>query len=64
MPIDDITIRTAAGLLGTVHRILFQQIQYLTLAGRPDDEIKAVVASDATRAFDLLEPSIGSLGIS
>ncbi len=64
MPSDDITIRTAAGLLGTVHRILFQQIQYLTLAGRPDEEIEAIVASDATRAFDLLEPSIGSLGTS
>ncbi|MFF8035605.1 hypothetical protein [Streptomyces sp. NPDC016626] len=60
MTSGDLTVRTAAGLLGAVHRILFQRIQYLTLAGRTDEEIEAIVAPEATRAFDLLEPSLGS----
>ncbi|MFI6039186.1 TetR/AcrR family transcriptional regulator [Streptomyces sp. NPDC051315] len=64
VPGDDITIRTAAGLLGAVHRMLFQRIQCLTLAGRTVQEIETIVASEATRAFDLLEPSVGSLGTS
>ncbi|NED68100.1 TetR family transcriptional regulator, partial [Streptomyces sp. SID10244] len=51
-----------AGLLGTVHRLLFRRIQQLTLAGLPAQEIEATVAPEAARAFDLLEPSIGTLG--
>ncbi|MGW6296299.1 TetR/AcrR family transcriptional regulator [Streptomyces sp. NPDC055058] len=62
LPADDIVIRTAAGLLGTVHRLLFRRIQQLTLAGLPAGEIEATVAPEAARAFDLLEPSIGTLG--
>lgn len=56
---DDITPRTAAGLLGTVHRILFQRIQDLTLAGHPNDEITATITTEAGEAFDLLEASLG-----
>ncbi|MFB9566439.1 TetR/AcrR family transcriptional regulator [Saccharopolyspora hordei] len=59
----DITVRTAAGLLSAVHRTLFQRIQELTLAGRPNDEIAAVLAPEAARAFDLLEPSLGSYAV-
>ncbi|MER6000745.1 TetR family transcriptional regulator [Nonomuraea angiospora] len=55
---DDITVRTAAGLLGTVHRILFQRIQDLTLAGRSNDEIARTIGAEATQAFDLLEPAL------
>ncbi|WP_106400799.1 TetR/AcrR family transcriptional regulator [Actinocorallia populi] len=55
---DDITVQTAAGLLGAVHRVLFQRIQTLTLAGRPDDLIARSVAAEATCAFDLLEPAL------
>ncbi|GLX95070.1 TetR/AcrR family transcriptional regulator [Herbidospora sp. NBRC 101105] len=55
---DDITVQTAAGLLGTVHRVLFNRIQTLTLAGHPNDEIAQIVAAEATRAFDLLEPAL------
>ncbi|WP_030683592.1 TetR/AcrR family transcriptional regulator [Streptomyces cellulosae] len=62
-PQDDITVRTAAGLLGTVHRILFQRIQELTLADRPNDEITETVAAEATRAFELLEPSLSHYAI-
>ncbi|MEU1726583.1 TetR/AcrR family transcriptional regulator [Actinomadura sp. ATCC 39365] len=54
----DITVQTAAGLLGTVHRVLFQRIQELTLAGLPNDRIADTTATDATRAFDLLEPAL------
>ncbi|MFF7356253.1 MULTISPECIES: TetR/AcrR family transcriptional regulator [Streptomyces] len=55
---DDITVQTAAGLLGTVHRVLFHRIQTLTLAGQPDDEIARIVAAEAAQAFGLLEPAL------
>jgi AcrR family transcriptional regulator len=64
VPSDDVTVRTAAGLFGAVHRILFQRIQCLTLAGRTAQEIEEIVATEAARAFDLLEPSVGNLGVS
>ncbi|WOX20839.1 TetR/AcrR family transcriptional regulator [Streptomyces solicathayae] len=62
-PPDDITARTAAGLLGTVHRILFQRIQDLTLAGHPNSKITETITAEATRAFDLLEPSLGDYAV-
>ncbi|MFD0886500.1 TetR/AcrR family transcriptional regulator, partial [Streptosporangium algeriense] len=46
---DDITVQTAAGLLGSVHRVLFQRIQALTLAGHPNDRIARVIATEATQ---------------
>ncbi|MFI1200319.1 TetR/AcrR family transcriptional regulator [Streptomyces sp. NPDC020883] len=55
---DDVTVQTTAGLLGTVHRVLFQRIQTLTLAGRPNDEIARIIATEATQAFGLLEPAL------
>ena len=61
-PPDDITVRTAAGLLGAVHRILFQRIQDLTLAERPNDEIAETVAAEASRAFDMLQPALARYG--
>ncbi|GGX88656.1 TetR/AcrR family transcriptional regulator [Streptomyces minutiscleroticus] len=57
-PPDDITPRTAASLLGGVHRVLFRRIQDLTLAGRTGTEIAAVLEDEATRAFALLEPAL------
>lgn len=62
-PADDITVQTAAGLLGTVHRILFQRIQDLTLAGHANDAIAEAVAPEATRAFDLLEPALATYAV-
>jgi AcrR family transcriptional regulator len=59
----DITVRTAAGLLGAVHRVLFQRIQDLTLTGTPNAQIARAVADDAGRAFDLLEPSLGGYAV-
>lgn len=60
---DDITVATAAALLGAVHRTLFQRIQDLTLAGDTNDQIASTIAGEATRAFDLLEPALGTYAI-
>ncbi|GHE90610.1 TetR family transcriptional regulator [Streptomyces longispororuber] len=58
VPRDDITPRTAAALLGAVHRTLFQRIQDLTLAGQDNERISATVLTEAHRAFGLLEPAL------
>lgn len=59
-PGGDITVRAAAAQLAAAHRVLFQRIQELTLAGRAPDEISALVTADAVVVFDLLEPSLGN----
>ncbi|MBX9423969.1 TetR/AcrR family transcriptional regulator [Streptomyces lateritius] len=51
--------RAAAALLGAAHRLLFQRIQELTLAGEPNDLIAAAVAPEATYVFDLLAVGLG-----
>ncbi|MGK5546115.1 TetR/AcrR family transcriptional regulator [Streptomyces sp. URMC 127] len=58
----DIAPRAAAALLGGVHRVLFQRIQELTLAGRTNPEIAAVLEEEAVRAFDLLAPALAGYG--
>ncbi|MEU1105419.1 TetR family transcriptional regulator [Streptomyces tibetensis] len=55
---DDITVRTAAELLGSVHRVLFHRIQELTLAGHSNDRIARTVGAEAAQAFGLLEPAL------
>ncbi|WP_406060372.1 TetR/AcrR family transcriptional regulator [Streptomyces sp. NBC_01077] len=50
--------RAAAALLGAAHRLLFQRIQELTLAGESNDRIAATVAPEATYVFDLLESGL------
>ncbi|MFF3839781.1 TetR/AcrR family transcriptional regulator [Streptomyces sp. NPDC001930] len=50
--------RATAALLGAAHRLLFQRIQELTLAGEPNTRIAAVVAPEATYVFDLLEAGL------
>jgi Flp pilus assembly protein TadD len=62
-PPEDINVRTVAGLLGAVHRVLFQRIQDLTLAGHTNDEIARTLAKEAGHAFGLLEPAIGDYAI-
>ncbi|THA73347.1 TetR family transcriptional regulator [Streptomyces sp. A0592] len=57
-PHGDITPRTAAALLGAVHRTLFQRIQELTLAGQDNTRISATAITEAHTAFGLLEPSL------
>jgi len=46
-----------------VHRVLAAEASTRSLAGQPREEICAVLAGAATRAFDLLEPSLGGYGI-
>ena len=55
--------RLVAALLSSVHRVLAAEASERSLAGQPREEICAVLADAATRAFDLLEPSLGSYGI-
>ena len=55
--------RLAAALLCSVHRVLSAEASRRSLAGQPREEICAVLAEESTRAFDLLEPSLGSYGI-
>jgi AcrR family transcriptional regulator len=54
--------RLAAALLASVHRVLSAEAAQRSLAGQPREEICAVLADAATRAFDLLEPSLGGYG--
>jgi AcrR family transcriptional regulator len=51
---DDITPRAAAAQLAAADRVLFRQIQELTLDGRPDEEIARTATASAARVFDLL----------
>jgi len=51
--------RAAAALLAAAHRLLFQRIQELTLAGHSDNRIAATVAPEAAHVFDLLDASLG-----
>jgi AcrR family transcriptional regulator len=55
--------RLVAALLASVHRVLSAEASERSLAGQPREEICAMLARAATRAFDLLEPSLGSYGI-
>jgi AcrR family transcriptional regulator len=55
--------RLVAALLASVHRVLAAEASERSLAGQSPGEICAVLAGAATRAFDLLEPSLGSYGI-
>jgi|SRR5580698_6332144 AcrR family transcriptional regulator len=51
--------RLIAVLLCSVHRVLFAEASRRSLAGEPREQICAVLAAEATRGFDLLEPSLG-----
>src|SRR5215467_7907704 len=55
--------RLVAALLASVHRVLAAEATQRSLAGQPREQICAVLADAAIRAFDLLEPSFGSYGI-
>jgi len=58
--LDDPQQRVVAALLASVHRVLSAEASRRSLAGQPRDEICAVLAGASARAFDLLEPSLGS----
>jgi AcrR family transcriptional regulator len=55
--------RVAAAMLASVHRVLYAEASRRSQAGQPRQEICAVLAAEATRAFDLLEPSLGGYGV-
>lgn len=57
--VDDPQQRLVAALLSSVHRVLYAEGSRRSLAGQPRDEICAALGTAATRAFDLLEPSLG-----
>ncbi|MEV0398830.1 TetR family transcriptional regulator [Actinoallomurus sp. NPDC050550] len=61
--VDDARQRIVAAQLASVHRVLFAEGTRHSLAGRPHDEIFQVLAAEAGRAFDLLEPSLGGYGV-
>jgi AcrR family transcriptional regulator len=52
--------RLVAALLCSVPRVLSAEAARRSLAGQPREEICALLADAATRAFDLLEPSLGN----
>ena len=55
--------RLVAALLCSVPRVLSAEASRRSLAGQPREEICTMLAGAATRAFDLLEPSLGNYGI-
>jgi AcrR family transcriptional regulator len=61
--VDDPQQRIVAAELASVHRVLFAEGTRRVLAGQPRAEICQALAAAARRAFDLLEPSLGSYGV-
>jgi len=55
--------RIVAAQLASVHRVLFAEGTRLVLAGSPPDDIARTLGSEARRAFDLLEPSLGEYAV-
>ncbi|WP_309116150.1 TetR family transcriptional regulator [Saccharothrix sp.] len=60
---DDLHPRVAAALLGSVHRLLFDETLRRTVAGEPNDEIAAALADHVDTAFGALEPALGSYAV-
>ena len=60
---DTVGQRVVAAQLAAVHRVLSADGMRRSLAGQPREEIRETLAAEAQRAFDLLEPSLGSYGI-
>jgi AcrR family transcriptional regulator len=60
---EDVLQRVVAAQLASVHRVLFAEGSARSLAGEARPDILAALAAAAERAFDLLEPALGSYGI-
>ena len=60
---DSVTARLVAAQLASVHRVLYAEAIQRSLAGESRPSICRYLAEAASRAFDLLEPSLGSFGI-
>jgi hypothetical protein len=61
--VDDVQQRVVAALLASVHRVLYAEGSRRSLAGQRRDHICTVLAAAASRAFGLLEPSLGGYGV-
>ena len=55
---DDVRHRLVAAQ-ASVHRVLYAEASRRSLAGQSREEIRAVLAAEAERAFDQLEPALG-----
>ncbi|MGG8408612.1 TetR/AcrR family transcriptional regulator [Streptomyces sp. 12297] len=60
---DDITPAAVAAQLAAAHRVLFQQILDLTLAGHDDTRIAEAVTASAHRVFGLLAGSLDDYAV-
>jgi len=60
---DDVTAQLAAAQLASVHRVLYAEGVRRSLAGESRESICAFLGAAASRAFDALEPALGSFGI-
>jgi AcrR family transcriptional regulator len=60
---DSVTAHVVAAQLASVHRVLYAEAMRRSLAGDTRASICDYLATAAPRAFDLLEPSLGSFGI-
>jgi AcrR family transcriptional regulator len=56
---QDVRHRLVAAQLASVHRVLYGEASRRSLAGQSPEEIMALLASEAGRAFGLLEPALG-----
>jgi AcrR family transcriptional regulator len=56
---DSVRNRLVAAQLASVRRVLAAEASRRSLAGQGQEEIGAMLAAEAGRAFDLLEPAIG-----
>ncbi|WP_419993998.1 TetR/AcrR family transcriptional regulator [Streptomyces boninensis] len=60
---DAIIPRVAAAQLAAVHRLLFQDLMRLNIAGLDNDAIATQVGPDAKRAFALLQQPLGDYAV-
>jgi AcrR family transcriptional regulator len=63
MGADDVPERIVAAQLAAVHRVLYAEASRRSLAGQRRGDICTALAAAASRAFDLLEPSLGGYAI-
>ncbi|MBU3065263.1 TetR/AcrR family transcriptional regulator [Nocardia sp. NEAU-G5] len=59
LPGPDILRRSAAAQLGAAHRLLFERVQEMTLAGFSRKRLTDTIVTEAKQVFDLLEPALG-----
>lgn len=63
LPGPDILRRAAAAQFGAAHRLLFERVQELTLAGYSLKRLTDTIVTEAKQTFDLLELGLGDYGV-